>query len=109
MLPLLKVSGDENEHSSKEVVEPLAEFFQLSEEERRRLLPSKILVFYDRTHWALSYLKGAGLLIATRRGYFRITDRGIDVLNKNPARIDVKFLRQFPEFIEYISYRKKRR
>jgi restriction system protein len=104
MLPLLKVSSDKKEHSSKEAVELLAESFHLSDEERRRLLPSgKLRVFYDRVHWALSYLKGAGLLVATRRGYFRISDRGVSILEQNPPRIDVKFLRQFPEFLDYVG------
>ncbi len=104
MLPLLKYSDDKSEHSSRDAVESLASVFQLSEEEKKKLLPSgKLRVFYDRVHWALSYLKGGGLLMATRRGYFRITERGTKVLEESPTRVDVKFLRQFPEFLEYIG------
>ena len=104
MMPLMKFSADKGEHSSRDAVDSLVGVFQLSDEEKNRLLPSgKLRVFYDRVHWALSYLKGAGLLTATRRGYFRITERGTTVLEQNPPRIDVKFLRQFPEFLGYIG------
>jgi restriction system protein len=49
----------------------------------------------------------AGLLESSRRGYFRITQRGRDVLSKKPNAIDVKFLEQFPEFIEFRTKRNK--
>jgi restriction system protein len=47
----------------------------------------------------------AGLLEPTRRGYFRITERGSDVLVKNPPGINVKFSEQFPEFVEFRAKR----
>ena len=46
-------------------------------------------------------MKKAGLLESTRRGYFRITKRGLDVLDQQPAQIDTAYLRQFPEFVEF--------
>ena len=38
---------------------------------------------------------------ATRRGYYRITRRGQDLLATKPARIDVKLLKRYPEFVEF--------
>lgn len=46
-------------------------------------------------------MKKAGLLEDPKRGYFQITDRGREILEDNPLRIDMKFLRQFPEYIEF--------
>ena len=43
-------------------------------------------------------MKMAGLLANTRRGVFRITERGQEVLKKKPAKIDLRFLRQLPEY-----------
>jgi restriction system protein len=43
------------------------------------------------------------LLESTRRSFFKITQRGLDVLSQSPQRIDVKFLEQFPEFVEFRS------
>jgi restriction endonuclease Mrr len=48
-----------------------------------------------------SYLGQAGLLEATKRAHFRITDRGRKVLAEGPARIDNKYLSQFAEFIKF--------
>src|SRR5688572_7144729 len=50
-------------------------------------------------------MKKAGLLESPRRGVFRITDRGTQVLSTKPQRIDVKFLDQFPEFVEFRTVR----
>ena len=66
MLPLLKFASDDKEHSSKEAIESLSQHFKLTNEEKNKLyLTKKVSIFYDRTHWALTYLKHAGLLIGT--------------------------------------------
>jgi restriction system protein len=41
------------------------------------------------------------LLSAPRRGVFPITDRGKSVLARNPPKIDLKLLEQFPEFLAF--------
>ncbi len=74
----------------------------MSEEDRTKLLPSgQQPIFYNRVGWARTYLKKAGLLEDPKRGYFQITNRGKEVLDDNPSRIDMKFLRKFPEYIEF--------
>ena len=101
MLPLLSFSGDSKEHSIREAVDFLATEFQLSDEELRELLPSgQQETFANRVNWAKTYLKKAGLINSTRRGYFQISERGINDLQKKPSRIDIKFLRQYREFID---------
>ena len=47
------------------------------------------------------------MLIGTRRGFFQITERGKQVLNKNPVKIDDNYLKQFPEFIEFQKTKRK--
>lgn len=107
MLPLLRFTGDEKEHSLGEAIDTLANFFDLSDEERRQLLPSgQQAIFTNRVGWARTYLKQAALLEPTRRGYFRISKRGLDILKSNPSHIDVKYLEQFPEFLEFRNKRK---
>jgi restriction system protein len=108
MLPLLRFASDGNEHSLREVIEGLAEVFQLTDEERRELLPSgQQRTFDNRVAWARTYMNKAGLLDATRRGYFRITQRGREVLAKKPPEITVKFLEQYPEFVEFRMRRRE--
>jgi restriction system protein len=102
MLPLLNIAGDEKEHYIHDAVNELAKYFQLSEEDKTTLLPSgQQPVFYNRVGWARTYLKKAGLLEDPRRGYFLITPRGVEVLKSNPEKINMKFLRQFPEYMEF--------
>src|SRR5205807_5730509 len=100
MLPLLKITGDGNEHTTSEVIETLAQQFGLGENDRDEMLPSgKQRKFDNRVNWTKTYLQKALLLSSTGRSRFRITDRGMKVLRDNPISINVKFLRQFPEFV----------
>jgi restriction system protein len=102
MLPLLLYMSDGQEHSIQELTDRLASKFELSEEELRELLSSgKQTIFYNRVGWARTYLSKTRLIEMTRRAYYRITDRGRQVLTKNPIRIDIKFLEQFPEYRKF--------
>jgi restriction system protein len=104
MLPLLRLAGDGQEHSIHEAFEKLAAEFHLTEDERRQLLPSgRQAVFDNRVGWARTYLKKADLIESTRRVFFRITERGETVLRSNPARLDMRYLEQFPEYREFRS------
>ncbi len=103
MFPLLKYSGDEQEHSLRECIEALASHFNLTQEERKQLLPSgKQPIFDNRVGWARTYLKKAGLLVNTRRGYLKITTQGQIILKNNSIQeINFKFLKRFPEFVNF--------
>jgi len=102
MLPLLKFASDGKEHSNQESREKLAAGFALTEEEKNALLPSgRQPIFLNRVAWAKVYLQHAGLLDSNRRGYFQISDRGLEVLRENPKSINIKYLERFPEFLEF--------
>ncbi|MBM4124515.1 MAG: restriction endonuclease [Nitrospira sp.] len=119
MLPLLRFAADGKEHQLKEASQYLAQEFKLTDEEQSEFLPSgQQPVFINRIGWARSYLKKAGLLDNTRRGYFKITSRGQTVLKEarrvkshrtSPPKISIKYLDRFPEFKEFWDkYRSKR-
>jgi restriction system protein len=102
MLPLLQLADDGEEHSIHEFLDKLTETFALTEQEINELLPSgKQTSFYNRVGWARTYLSKSGLLEMSRRSYYRITSRGKEVLEGNPSRIDMKYLEQFPEYVEF--------
>jgi restriction system protein len=102
MLPFLRHLGDEKEHSLRDAEEALAEHFKLTTAERAELLPSgQQGILKNRIGWARTYLKKAALIEAPRRAIFKITERGMQTLASNPSRIDIKFLEQWPEFIEF--------
>ena len=54
MLPLLEFVGDRDEHSFKQAIPYLANKFNLTEEEKRELLPSgKQAKFNNRVYWSV--------------------------------------------------------
>jgi len=103
MLPLLRFTADKkDETSTGEAVETLAKELSLTDEDLKEMLPSGLQsTFFNRIGWAATYMKKAGLLEATRRGYYRITERGQELLKKQPKFINVKFLKQYPEFLKF--------
>jgi restriction system protein len=101
MLPVLTIAAN-GETKIGDAVKRLADGLNLTDVERAELLPSgKQTVFSNRVHWAKTYLGKASLVEITRRGFFRITPRGTEVLESNPSSIDVNFLNRFPEFREF--------
>jgi restriction system protein len=102
--PLLEFASDGKEHKLSEAIERLAIHFNLTDAERKELLPSgKQPRFDNRIGWSRTHLKKAGLLNYQPRGKFQITQRGLDTLTQKPTRIDVKYLKQFPEYLEFIG------
>jgi restriction system protein len=100
MLPILKLAGDRNEHSISEATETLAQQFRLSEQDRNELLPSgKQRKFDNRVGWARSYLQKAHLLSHSGRAKFCITEQGLKVLEDGTTYINIKYLKQFPDFL----------
>jgi len=108
MLPLLQLTNDDRSHSQKEVIEILAKTFKLTNEETTQLLNSGSPRFKNRVVWATIYLKKALLLSSIDKGIFRITQRGKEVLLQNPSKLDMKFLSQFAEFIEFRKKKKEK-
>ena len=107
MLPFLRLASDGREHQTRSCIESLADEFSLTSRERNELLPSGTqALFSNRVGWARTYRKQAGLIDSPRRGVFRITQCGINILSENPSRIDVKLLERFPEFLEFRGHRR---
>lgn len=102
MLPIMRLTNDKAEHSLSEVIDKLADEFDLTDEERRELLPSGRQARLDnRVGWAVTYLRKTGLLERTGRGRFKITETGLKILGEQPPSINLKFLSQFEGFHEF--------
>lgn len=103
MLPLLRRCADDA-CRVRDVVDGIADEFDLTDEERERLLPSgRQRVIHNRIHWAKFYLNKAGLIDVPSRGLFIATDAGRAVLAEKPARIDGQFLKGYPAFREFLE------
>lgn len=102
MLPYLDQIRDGNEHSIAEMMNHLAKTFNLSTEDLEERIPSgRQTRFYNRVTWAGSHLRHAGLVANTKRGFFKITARGLQLLDENLSRVDLNVLDQFPEHREF--------
>ena len=108
MLPLLTIISDGKEYKMRTVEEILATQFDLTKEELTELLPSgAAYIFQNRVAWAKTYMKKAGLIDSFKRSHITISERGKKILQENPNEINVKLLKQFPEFLEFQIPKKK--
>lgn len=105
-LPFLKRIADGAIHQMADLYGTLADDLGLSDEDRRELLPSGgQFKFRNRIGWARTYLKKAGLVETPQEGHVRITARGREVLAENPEKLNVRYLKRFPEFLDFHRYR----
>ena len=103
-VPLLNIVSDGRVHSVAELLEPLADQFKLTVEERNELLPSgKQATFHNRLGWAKTYLTKALILESVGRGRFQITDRGRELNSKGLTQINSQVLRAYDEFRMFTS------
>ena len=99
MLPALRCLADGLPVRRVNLTATVADALALSPEDRALTLPSgKAPVYRSRAGWALTYLQQAGLVLTPMRGVYEITDRGREVLARNPSAIDNELLNEFAEF-----------
>jgi restriction system protein len=104
MLPLLKALSDGTEHSAADVRDALAATIKLSESELSETLPSgKQSIFNSRVGWAKTYLAKAGLIVAPKRGVYKITGSGSALLTERITAIDNSVLSRFESFRTFIG------
>lgn len=100
----LEALSDGGSHKISEIRDTLAIVFNVSDDERKELLPSgKQPLFNNRVNWTSSYLKQAGLIKNSSRGVYLITESGKKVLDSNIPNIDNSFLLKFDSFKEFLS------
>jgi restriction system protein len=97
MLPVLRSAGSD-EISMSECRERVAKDLGLSDEDLAQRYPSGAgeTVFANRVAWAKIYLTAAGVLDATRRGYFQISDEGRRLLVETLRASTMRFCGVIP-------------
>lgn len=103
MLPILKLTADEQTHSVKECVEYVEQEFKLTDEEKQERVPSgQQRTIYNRVTWAITHIKKAGLLESReKRGCYGITEEGRKLLSENPTEINVKRLHGYAGYRDF--------
>lgn len=90
-----------------EIREETANMLEVTEEDKLEVLPSgRQRVYQNRAGWAVTYLKKAGLVENSRRGWYRITQLGKQFFKDNPD-FQLTDLYQFESFQEFQTVRKR--
>jgi restriction system protein len=101
MLPLLETLKEGDEQTIKQVLDALAAYFELTEEELNQRFPgSDLTVFYQRINEAKAHLRMADLLSTTGPNVCKITSLGKQVLQRRLNGIDTQYLKRFPGYTE---------
>ena len=107
---VLSVLKEQSPLTQKEIVEKLANYFNLTEEEREETYSKRPYdkVFYKKVASNEEHLRFAGLEDFTPQGH-AITQRGLNALVENRGTIPFSYLRRFPEYRKWASegHRKK--
>lgn len=102
MLPLLSYLSDGVPRKIKDCADAMVAHFNLTQEEATRKIPSgKMTYILNRTGWARTYLKKAGLISSPQRGLNQITEEGKSLLEEKPKSINVDLLMRYESFVAF--------
>lgn len=108
MVPFLAFLSDGKQRELRQVREAIAQHFKLSTQDREELLPSGNQTRLDnRVGWCRTHLQRAMALEYVARGVLKITERGREVLSKNPGGITLRILDQYPEHYQWYHREKE--
>lgn len=106
MLPILKLFSDRQIHSINECMNTAIRSFNLNDDDIKQTVPSgKQTLVANRVYWSLTYLKKSLLIETVKRGEYKITERGAQLLSTHPFRIDKKLLSQYEEYRDFSNQR----
>lgn len=84
---ILKFLSDGQEHKMKDICDYCAEYFNLSDYDRKIMTSGGQSMFVNRVYWARLSLKNAGLIESPQRAAIRITQLGLEELSKENGEI----------------------
>ena len=82
----------------RENMDDVAVAEKLTPEELALKTPKGTSIYRSRVHWAQAFLAQAGAVNRPQRGYLEITERGIELLEKNPQGFKAKKFREFADY-----------
>ena len=97
MIPFLRLLSDGNEHLARDVYRTLKSQMGL-EKYDVITLESGGPLFDNRAAWARSYLKKAELILAPKRGFVQISDKGMELLSRPQSDLD-----KYKRFTDFFS------
>lgn len=107
LMPIVLDLG-QSEQRLRDTVKIVSDQFQLTDEELEETIPSgSTKLIYSRVAWAVTYLAQAGLLKRPKRGHFIITDDGRSVLATDKDKLNLKYLKNIPAFLDFAKRSKQ--
>jgi restriction system protein len=101
-LPVLQQFADGKTRRMADVVDHVANYFNLTQEDREDPLPSgQGSKLANRVGWCRTHLKFAGLIQKVSWGHYTITDAGLALVKNPPPKVDLKFLDTIPAHFEW--------
>ena len=102
MLPVLRALSNDDRLPVAEVCTRVADAEGMTADDRsERTKGGYATKLKDRVTWSITYFGKAGLVERVGRGVYRITPEGRQLLARDPARIDLKLLRDYPSYVEW--------
>ncbi len=96
MRPLLESMADGSVKDTRTSLDEMLRHFHLGEDALDELLPSGQPRMTNRVAWAKSHMKAAGLIDSPKRGFYKITPAGSNLLKTHQGPINLAILRQYP-------------
>ncbi len=102
MLPVLRALTDGRPTTVAEVCARVAASERLTSEDMlERTRGGHTTRLKDRVSWGITHLLYAGLVERVRRAIYRLTPEGGQLLSRDPARVDLKLLLEYPAYVEW--------
>lgn len=94
MIPTLRVMSDGVVRHWREFQPLVAKAVNLTEEQKQEILPSgNQLKYENRIGWGVSFLTNVGALSRPKRGHYKITEAGMDLITQFPNGVKERDLR----------------
>jgi len=97
-IPVLAALKENGMMHRRENMESVAKSEGLSPEDMQMKTPRGTSIFRSRVHWAQAFLAQAGAVSRPQRGYLKITERGLKLLEENPQGFKTKKFHEFPDY-----------
>lgn len=98
---VLRVLSDGKEHYIGDLRTEVADFAQLTDEQRAEVLPSGVKRYTNRIDWACVELRMAGLIDRPQRAHYRITDTGRIVDGRDLTVYTQREMAEWPAWVAY--------
>lgn len=102
LVPTLKALNANSPLKVSQLSNILAKEMRLSSADMAEMLPSgRQQTYKNRIHWALQYLKNAGLIASVARATYAITEQGRKSYREDADKINLQYLEQFDSFVKF--------